>query len=431
MNNSVSTLILVGLFSAYVGCARQYSETIDAVSQTTEAASLVHWAPGVLDIHHINTGRGNAAFFVFPDGTTMLFDAGDLDAAEFLNRAAPLILVPQRPSADVSAGAAIAAYIRNVSPNPQPVIDYAVISHFHGDHYGVVREGLTRSSLGDFVLTGITEVAEQIPIATLLDRGYPAYDSPTDLAKYHGATFRNYLEFQRAHPGMHIAQIDAGSMSQISLNYNRKSYPDFVVRNVKSGEQLWSGVDDESEPLFDPTILLNSVGRFTENPLSIALTVSYGEFDYFTGGDLTGLAGPGIPDYFDVESDVAAVVGEVDVLTLNHHGNRDATNANFLATLQPRVIVQQSWVSDHPGGEVVHRMLSEDIYPGPRDIFATHILRETQAAIGPWLTNNYKSLSGHILIRVSPGGHRYDVYILDDQSTSLSVIGHFGPYEAR
>ena len=32
--------------------------------------------PGTLDIHHISTGRGNATFFVLPDGTTLLVDAG-------------------------------------------------------------------------------------------------------------------------------------------------------------------------------------------------------------------------------------------------------------------------------------------------------------------------------------------------------------------
>ena len=39
---------------------------------------LPEWQPGFLDIHHINTGRGDAAFMVFPDGTTFLVDAGDM-----------------------------------------------------------------------------------------------------------------------------------------------------------------------------------------------------------------------------------------------------------------------------------------------------------------------------------------------------------------
>ena len=36
------------------------------------------WEEGEMDIHHINTGRGEAVFCIFPDGTTMLIDAGDL-----------------------------------------------------------------------------------------------------------------------------------------------------------------------------------------------------------------------------------------------------------------------------------------------------------------------------------------------------------------
>jgi len=36
------------------------------------------WTPGTLDIHQISTGRGNCAFFVLPDGTTMVVDAGEL-----------------------------------------------------------------------------------------------------------------------------------------------------------------------------------------------------------------------------------------------------------------------------------------------------------------------------------------------------------------
>ena len=28
---------------------------------------LSHWKEGQLEIHHINTGRGDATFFIFPD----------------------------------------------------------------------------------------------------------------------------------------------------------------------------------------------------------------------------------------------------------------------------------------------------------------------------------------------------------------------------
>jgi len=40
---------------------------------------LPAWQEGYLDIHHINTGHGDAAFYIFPDGTTMLLDVGEMD----------------------------------------------------------------------------------------------------------------------------------------------------------------------------------------------------------------------------------------------------------------------------------------------------------------------------------------------------------------
>ncbi len=54
---------------------------LPAVTSSTAAAQVVGeplpaWTPGTLDIHQINTGRGDAALLVFPDGTSLLIDAG-------------------------------------------------------------------------------------------------------------------------------------------------------------------------------------------------------------------------------------------------------------------------------------------------------------------------------------------------------------------
>jgi hypothetical protein len=50
---------------------------------------LPPWTAGYLYIHHISTGRGNAAYVVMPDGTTMLIDAGEADP-QFIESVAPL-----------------------------------------------------------------------------------------------------------------------------------------------------------------------------------------------------------------------------------------------------------------------------------------------------------------------------------------------------
>lgn len=46
------------------------------VSAGEMGESLPLWSPGELDIHHIDTGRGNAASLIGPDGTTLLIDCG-------------------------------------------------------------------------------------------------------------------------------------------------------------------------------------------------------------------------------------------------------------------------------------------------------------------------------------------------------------------
>lgn len=396
---------------------------------------LPPWSEGILDIYHINTGRGDSAFFIFPDGTTMLFDAGDLDGEGYEERAYPLKLALQRPSKLVTPGAAVAKFIKKVSPSGEDTqIDFALISHFHGDHYGTVRPGLVKSQIGSYVLTGITEVGEEVPIRTLIDRGYPEYNSPVDLKSYHGDSFKNYLKFQKAqerHHGMKVERLEAGSNEQIILKNNCVKYPEFEVRNIKSSAELWTGKEGQSSSLFDPTVLLNDKGKYNENPLSLAIKVSYGNFDYFTGGDMTGLQEPGIAKWFDVETPTAKVVGEVDVLALNHHGNRDATNENFLGALQPRVIVQQSWTSDHPGSEVFHRMISQYIWNGDRDIFSTNMAKETMVAIGPRMTRAYSSFEGHVVIRVNKRGASYQVFVLDDNDMEIRIRAVYGPYKSR
>ena len=42
---------------------------------------LPAWQKGYLDIHAINSGRGECVFYILPDGTTMVVDAGEVMAA--------------------------------------------------------------------------------------------------------------------------------------------------------------------------------------------------------------------------------------------------------------------------------------------------------------------------------------------------------------
>src|SRR5580698_7095774 len=133
-----------------------------AVSSVLHA--LPPWREGGLYIHHISTGRGNASYFVMPDGTTMLVDAGEADPA-FIASVAPLKAFPSRPDAAHSAGYWIADYIRHFAPAGRPLgLDYALITHFHTDHFGTITQSSPISKAATYRLAGITEVADLIPI---------------------------------------------------------------------------------------------------------------------------------------------------------------------------------------------------------------------------------------------------------------------------
>lgn len=50
--------------------------TLSGGSQPKVGDEFPVWSEGYLDIHHINSGKGESSLFILPDGTTMLVDAG-------------------------------------------------------------------------------------------------------------------------------------------------------------------------------------------------------------------------------------------------------------------------------------------------------------------------------------------------------------------
>jgi hypothetical protein len=400
---------------------------------------LPKWQEGYLDIHHINTGRGNAAFLVLPDGTTMLIDAGELsplDARTFTPRNAPIT-----PDSSRKPYEWIINYIKQVSPADH--LDYALITHFHDDHFGAWYPNAPVSSSKKYVLTGITGIGSLIKINQLIDRGFPSYNYPYDLKKFSdkygggeiefGHTMNNYFAWldESMKRGMKASSLRAGSYRQLALQNKPSSFPSFFIQNIKSNQWIWNGKDSTVFAHFPSVDSSNKKTWPDENSLSLALTVNYGPFTYYTGGDNPGNVFPGDDPLRDVETPVARAVGEVDVAVTDHHGNRDAVNEYMVKTLRPAVWIGQTWSSDHPGHEVLARMTNQHIYSGPRDLFATNMLEANRLVIGPMIDHSYKSQQGHILVRVLPGGETYYVIVLDDTKSDLYIKSVSGPYKSK
>jgi hypothetical protein len=299
---------------------------------------------------------------------------------------------------------------------------------------GMLLPSSPMSATGAYQLTGITEVADLIPIKTLVDRAAPTYTTPVDLRTCHESsnekTLGNYIkmaDYRRQH-GQAVVGLRAGALDQIPLERARQ-FPDFHIRNVASSGVIWTGRGERTQQYIPVDAVKDC--HYDENPFSNVIKISYGKFSYYSGGDL-----PGVPDYTqpywrDMETPVAAVVGPVSAMTLDHHGNRDSVNGAILRALRPRVIIQQNWLSAQPGEEVVVRMASNEFYPGPRDVFATGMSPETRVAIGPIMGKIYRSYGGHVVLRVAPGGSTYEVFILNDADESREPLLYFGPYTAE
>jgi beta-lactamase superfamily II metal-dependent hydrolase len=382
---------------------------------------LPPWTPGVLDIHQINTGRGNSALLIFPDGTSMLLDAGDLGPLS------PRGTTP-KPDASRTPGEWIARYIRHMLGSETPVLDYGYLTHFHDDHMGHPTPS-SKVSHG-YKLTGITEVGDLVRIKLMLDRGWPDYNYPAPLTDEMVANYRAFLDWQRTNNGMQVERLKPGRQDQIVLRRTPAKYPNFEVRNIDANGEVWTGVGTNTRAHHPRIADLKPEDYPTENMCSMGIRVSYGKFDFYSGGDIPGAHRDGAPPWNDMETPVAQAVGPVEVSVLNHHGNRDSQNGFFVASLRPQVFIIPVWSADHPGHDVLDRLYSERLYPGPRDVFATNMLPANRIVIGP-LLDRLKSSQGHIVVRVDPGGDTFRVIILDDADESYRVKSIHGPYRSR
>jgi hypothetical protein len=356
------------------------------------AAALPPWTPGTLDIHQIQTGRGNSAYLIFPDGTTVLLDAGAVPDRTGLE------LGPARPNASRAPGEWIAGYIGQFSPRHPAALDYAVATHYHDDH-----------------IAALPAVGKLVPIRRVIDRG-------EDPAPVQGPLIDAYRVFATGKR----EKLVPGRNDQIG-----HPSPEFEVRNIAANGEVWTGSGAEVRSAFPAGWHdLPPAERPGENAFSLAIRIRYGNFRYYTGGDLPGVPLDNLPAWNDLETPVARAVGPVDVAVLNHHAWLDTTNVYFLQTLRPRVIVIPAWHATHPDHGVVRRILSTRVYPGPRDIFLTTLLAAPRAILS-YLGNPFQSTDGHIVIRVAPGGASYQVFILDDATETREIIAVHGPYQSQ
>ena len=370
-------------------------------------ATLPAWSQGYLDIHTISTGRGECVFFILPDGTSIVVDAG-----EFSREGKKYTNVAPRPNAETRPTKAFGDYIRHF--NPTDAIDYFNLSHFHMDHMGNDEPEYERSAEGDYLLTGVMALHHQVPFREVIDRAYGAYDSLEVKAMSVKvlAEYKKFLEYHTSNGTIKASRFELGAVNQFALKHNAEAYPNFSIENICSNGYVWNNGQavDVYEGIRD---------ALRENAASCGFVIRYGAFDFLTAGD--------VGDYHDLELRVAEAVGQVDAVKAHHHLSPHSMCQPSVEVLRPQVMVATSFYN-------------RDIQPDKSKfdyianvgcaLYCTSV-GENELAADPTAYASCAAVSGHNVIRVAPGGNQFMVYTLDDTSSDYRVTKIDGPFICR
>lgn len=364
---------------------------------------LAAWQQGYMDIHHISTGRGNCTFMILPDGTTMMVDAGD-NGPDNPNENK----LARVPDESITPGEWIVRYASHFMDEAglPAKLDYMLLTHFHNDHMGTPVSGYPMSIDGSYYQTGISYVGNNIAVGKLVDRGYPDYDFPFSGAFVGDLMMSNYMKFinDRNNRVESVAGFEVGSADQFVLKNAPRN--DFSIRNIYSNGQIWTGIGSSTKTLVPADTPQADLDN--ENLWSNVINISYGDFDYHTGGDILGADLNGTwfaNDWRDIETPVAKLIKETDVMCCNHHGYDDAMNSTFLSYTTPQACVVPAWETGHPGADALGR-----IGLAGSNVFAA----------GPVTNDSLKS--GHVVVRVYEGGSTFQIFVLDDESKDYEVV---------
>lgn len=415
---------------------------------------LPAWEDGYLDIHSINGGRGEAFYYIFPDGTTMLIDAAGAPPEELYDYGEDSHGVTSKPSVNINSGKVIVNYIQHFAPSVAGgKLDYFVTSHYHGDHIGSWRseynkygwtaldkDGNKQSSVnlsnGGFLLNGIAEVGMSIPIVKVLDRGgwsnppsveYSTVASNDYYKRYQ--LYLNFLDYSKRKYGTVRETIQVGQTDQIVLKHTPGQYTTFKVRNIAAGGYVWTGSGTSSKTEFPSAAdLLKNKSSYNlgENHLSCAHLLQYGNFDMFTGGDIQFNDATKYP-WKHVEKAMAGALKKVEVMKASHHSTANTNSKELLTVLKPDIYIAGVWRTVQPNPATLSRVFAAN--PNTR-VFTTNldpsnVTTLKAAGIDP---ATFGSTGGHVVVRVGKEGKKYWVLVLDDSNEQYRITKKLGPF---
>lgn len=408
---------------------------------------LPAWKEGEFDIHFINTTTGESIYLIFPDGTQMLIDAAGSQAStgnvgSTTNTGIRGRWDPTREGG-WHTGTYIEQYIRSCQKwLGEDKLDYVLLTHFHNDHFGGANGLPASDKSSTYTKQSLPYIMDRFRIGKLLDRGYPDYNYPFDMATQadNASNCKNYItavKWHVANNGLKVEKFTAGSNTQIVPVRNAAGYANFSVRNIAANGEFWTGSGTATKNTFpalgeivvaDSKNVQSSDKCPEENHCSCMAKFSYGKFDFFAGGDAQ-YDGVSTYSWKDVETPAANACGRVDVMKADHHGTANTNGYNSkvkaMATFNPQCWIVNSWTDGHPRATTFEELTTN--LPST-DIFITNTC-STMTSYKNW--GRVKGQNGHFVVRVAEGGDSYYVYTLSDSDRKATVTSINGPYSSK
>lgn len=269
-------------------------------------APLLH-AAKPLEIYFIDVEGGQSTLIVSPSGQSLLIDTG---WRGYNNRDTERIMT-----------AAKNAHIKQ--------IDYVLITHYHTDHVG-----------------GVKQLADKIKIGTFVDHGPNREDSKI--------TRNDYADYENTLPrAQHLVMKPGDKLPIKGLD---------VTAVSADGELITSPLPGAGQPNPACSTAQKKEVDTSENARSLGTLITFGSFRMIDLGDLTwnkelGLVCPN------------NLIGTVDVYLTSHHGLAQSGSPQLVDALHPRVAVMNNGAKK--GGEPSAWQVIKDS-PGLEDIWQIH-----------------------------------------------------------
>lgn len=232
-----------------------------------------------LEIYFLDVLGGAAVLIVTPQGESVLIDTG----------------WPGEQDRDVNR-----IYDALVNKAGCAKVDYLVTTHWHRDHYG-----------------NVLPLSQLVPIGVYYDRGIP------DTLQEDALFFKRMIGEYRQATGGQSKVLHAGDFLDLQQDPAGPPLSLLCVAANREVIQLQSAEENPACESAEPR-----PQDFEDNARSIALLLSYGDFQFFSGGDIT----------WNIETRLVCPVntlGPVDLYMVNHHGMDISNNPVFLRSLDP------------------------------------------------------------------------------------------------